>query len=200
MNLLKEKRRLVKLAEQFGQPPDPILLQELEELENKIPQKVFNENVNPIPELKEEVSIPVKKLSESTLVNPEPVLLRVTKDLELKVKYLEQWLSRIASTNAGGGAATIYDLDMPTKFVTTNYTIGRKDYYIGVSSSVKTYITLQSPPLKAGKTVVIKDESGMAQFAPIAIIGTIDNDVNGLEIRINNGAVTLLYRDGWRVI
>jgi hypothetical protein len=49
--------------------------------------------------------------------------------------------------------------------------------------------------------VVIKDESGHAQLTPIAIVGNIDNDPNGAEIRINNGAVQLVYHNnGWRII
>jgi hypothetical protein len=140
---------------------------------------------------------------ESTVVNPEPVLAQPQKDLEREIKYLREWVSRIAATGPGGGAAEIYNLDIPARSVTTDYTIGRKDYYIGVSSTVKTYITL--PPIgsnvKEGRVVVIKDESGHAQLTPIKIVGTVDNDVNGAEIRINNGAVQLVYHNGcWRII
>lgn len=128
-----------------------------------------------------------------------PELAAVTR----KIKYLEEWLQKIAVAGpAGGGAGEIYNLDMPTMLVTGDYTIGRKDYYIGVNADVKTYITLPTSGvnLKNGREVVIKDESGHAQLTPIKIIGTIDNDPNGAEIRINNGSVTLLYRDGWRII
>ena len=103
----------------------------------------------------------------------------------------------------GGGAAQIYNLDIPVRAVTGDYTVGRKDYYIGVSSSVKTYITLPTmgSNLKDGRVIVIKDESGRAQLTPIAIVGTIDNDPNGAEIRINNGALQLVWRNnGWRII
>lgn len=116
---------------------------------------------------------------------------------------MEQAIGRIAATGPGGGAGEIYNLDMPTKQVTGDYTVGRKDYYVGVNANVKSYITLPTPGqnLKNGRVVVIKDESGHAQLTPIKIIGTIDNDPNGAEIRINNGALQLLYRDGsWRII
>jgi hypothetical protein len=131
------------------------------------------------------------------------VLAQPQKDLEREIKYLREWVSRIAATGPGGGAAEIYNLDIPARSVTTDYTIGRKDYYIGVSSTVKTYITLPSigSNVKEGRVVVIKDESGHAQLTPIKIVGTVDNDVNGAEIRINNGAVQLVYHNGcWRII
>jgi hypothetical protein len=144
-----------------------------------------------------------RQVRESTVVNPEPVLAQPQKDLEREVRYLKEWVSRIAATGPGGGAAQIYNLDIPAKSVTGDYTIGRKDYYIGVSSTVKTYITLPAigSNVKEGRVVVIKDESGHAQLTPIAIVGTIDNDPNGAEIRINNGAVQLVYHNnGWRII
>ena len=134
--------------------------------------------------------------------NPDTVdpNIRAVQD---KLKFLEQAIGRIAATGPGSGAAEIYNLDLPTKTVTGDYTIGRKDYYVGVNNSVKTYITLPTSGsnVKNGRVVVIKDESGHAQLTPIKIVGTIDNDPNGAEIRINNGAVQLLYSDGqWRII
>jgi hypothetical protein len=139
---------------------------------------------------------------KESIVAPEPVLAQPQKDLEREIKYLREWVSRIAATGPGGGAAEIYNLDMPTTTVTGDYVIKRKDYYIGVSSAVKTYITLPTTGvnLKNGRVVIIKDESGHAQLTPIAIVGTIDNDPNGAEIRVNNGTVQLIYRDGWRII
>lgn len=149
------------------------------------------------------IDLAVKNIAESTLVNPEPTLAQPTPALELKVKYLEQWISRIAATGPGGGAGQVYNLDYPTKSVTGDYTIGRKDYYIGVSSAVKTYITLPitGSNLKDGRVLIVKDESGHAQLTPIKLVGTIDNDPNGAEIRINNGAVQLVYHNGcWRIV
>jgi hypothetical protein len=140
--------------------------------------------------------------TEQGVVAPEPVLAQPQKDLERELRYLREWIGKIAATGPGGGAAQIYNLDMPTTTVTGDYVIKRKDYYIGVNSTVKTYITLPTAGvnLKNGRVVIIKDESGHAQLTPIAIVGTIDNDPNGAEIRINNGAVQLIYRDGWRII
>lgn len=134
--------------------------------------------------------------------NPDTVDPNI-RAIQDKLKFMEQWLGKIAATGPGGGAGEIYNLDMPTRVVTGDYLIGRKDYYVGVNADVKTYITLPTPGknLKDGRVVVIKDESGHAQLTPIKIVGTVDNDPNGAEIRINNGAVQLLYRNGsWRII
>ena len=130
---------------------------------------------------------------------------QVPQDIKLiteKLKFLEQAIGKIAATGPGSGAAEIYNLDMPTRVVTGDYEINRKDYYIGVNCSTKCTITLPSAGrnLKNGRVVVVKDESGHAQLTPIKIVGTIDNDVNGVELRINNGAIQFIYRDGWRII
>jgi len=244
MNKLQEKRALLALAQRFGQPPAPGLVEEIARLEEEercielreaeIRQRIAedlqqiwgeqHELVQSPPESPPEpteqpsepnpqpVQTPIAEsiahkvarvITESGVVAPDPVLAQPQKDLEREIKYLREWVSRIAATGPGGGAAEIYNLDIPARSVTTDYTIGRKDYYIGVSSTVKTYITLPSigSNVKEGRVVVIKDESGHAQLTPIKIVGTVDNDVNGAEIRINNGAVQLVYHNGcWRII
>lgn len=122
------------------------------------------------------------------------------KDVQNKLKFLEQAIGRIAALGPGSGAAEIYNLDMPAKSVTGDYAMGRKDYYVGVNSTTKAYITLPTENVKNGRVVVVKDESGRAQITPIKINGTIDNDPSGAEIRVNNAALQLIYRDGWRII
>ena len=173
------------------------------------PVQIAPENTPEVPVLPSTVADQVAasisrqlQTEEGTLVRPDAEMPAATAALEQKVKYLENWVSRIAATGPGGGAAEIYNLDMPTTTVTGDYVIKRKDYYIGVSSAVKTYITLPTTGvnLKNGRVVIIKDESGHAQLTPIAIVGTIDNDPNGAEIRINNGTVQLIYQNGWRII
>lgn len=86
-----------------------------------------------------------------------------------------------------------------TEVTSNNYTVVDSDYYIGVNVAETSTIILPTDP-SAGRTIVIKDESGNAQLNPIHIDGTIDNDAGGATIKINNGAVQLLYRNGWRII
>ena len=52
-----------------------------------------------------------RQVRESTVVNPEPVLARPTKNLEAEVKRLEQWISRLAATGPGGGEVNLRYLD-----------------------------------------------------------------------------------------
>jgi hypothetical protein len=87
-----------------------------------------------------------------------------------------------------------------TTIVNSNtYVVLDSDYYIGVNNASYTTITLPSTPA-SGRMVIIKDESGNAQLYPIKIDGNVDNDPGGAEIRINNGGVQLIYRNGWRIV
>lgn len=81
-----------------------------------------------------------------------------------------------------------------------NYVVQDQDYYIGANNQTESVtIILPSEP-SSGRMVIIKDESGRAQINPIKIDGNIDNDPGGAEIRINNGGVQLIYRNGWRIV
>ena len=127
--------------------------------------------------------------------------IRSFNDVKKKIQFLQDWVAKISVTGPGGGAGDIINLDMPTTVVTGDYTVTRRDYYVGVNCDVKCNITLPDPStIVNGREVIIKDESGHAQLTPIKVIGTVDNDPNGFEIRINNGSVTLIYRNGWRIV
>jgi len=87
-----------------------------------------------------------------------------------------------------------------TTYVNSNtYVVVDSDYYIGVNTAAYTTITLPSTP-SSGRMLIIKDESGNAQRYPIKLDGNVDNDSGGAEIRINNGGVQLIYRNGWRIV
>ena len=87
-----------------------------------------------------------------------------------------------------------------TILVTSNtYTVTDSDYYIGVNVPEYTTIILPLVP-DSGRMLIVKDESGFAQLNPIKLDGNIDNDPDGAEIRINNGGVQLIYRNGWRIV
>jgi len=170
---------------------------------------------------------------ESTVVNPEPVLAQPQRDLEREVKYLKEWVSRIAATGPGGGEVNLRYLDdidrssistgkfltyqpntrlftfeavpagqtvnATTAVTTGSYTISTQDYYIGVNTS--TSVTISMPvSTTSGRTIIIKDESGRCSKNEITIAGTIDNDTSGAILAIDNGALHLIYRQGWRII
>lgn len=160
----------------------------------------------PVGKVPDETQIPdidkYLKPLKSDVKHADP-LTNEFKQVNDKIKFLERWIGQIQNTGPGSGAAEIYNLDLPTKHVTGDYTIGRKDYYVGVNADVKTYITLPEigSNVKDGRVVIIKDESGHAQLTPIKIVGIVDNDPNGAELRINNGALQLIYSNGcWRII
>ena len=85
-----------------------------------------------------------------------------------------------------------------TSIADDDYFVLDEDYYIGVTVSPIT-VTLPATTT-SGRTIVIKDETGNAQNNNIIIAGNIDNDAGGVILAINNGAVQLLFRNGWRII
>jgi hypothetical protein len=62
----------------------------------------------PMPSLAEKTA---KVISEQGVVAPEPVLARPQKDLAQEVKYLREWIGRIAATGTGGGEVNLRFLD-----------------------------------------------------------------------------------------
>jgi Asp-tRNA(Asn)/Glu-tRNA(Gln) amidotransferase C subunit len=93
-----------------------------------------------------------------------------------------------------------HDIVYTTHLVETpTYTVDDDDYYVGVNYDGDVTITLPVTP-NSGRMVIIKDESGNAESNPITVQGTVDNDAGGFIIQINNGAIQLIYRNGWRIV
>lgn len=86
-----------------------------------------------------------------------------------------------------------------TEVTTSTYTVDDNDYYIGVNYAGPVTITLPSST-NSGRMLIIKDEDGDAETNPITVLGTVDNDTGGFIIQINNGAIQLIYRNGWRIV
>jgi len=86
-----------------------------------------------------------------------------------------------------------------TLVTTSSYTASVDDHYIGVNYSGTCTITLPSG-ISNGEQLVIKDESGSASINPIVVSGTVDNDTGGFTLQINNGSISLIYRNGWRIV
>jgi hypothetical protein len=93
-----------------------------------------------------------------------------------------------------------HDITYTTTLVTTpTYTVNGQDYYIGVDYAGSVTIALPTTP-SSGRMLIIKDESGDAENNPITVLGNVDNDVGGFIIQINNGAIQMIYRNGWRIV
>lgn len=86
-----------------------------------------------------------------------------------------------------------------THVTTSTYTVQDEDFYIGVDYAGPCTITLPATT-NSGRLITIKDEDGDAENNPITVLGTVDNDPDGFIIQINNGAIQMIYRDGWRII
>nr|QMP83728.1 MAG: hypothetical protein [Caudoviricetes sp.] len=217
---------------------------------------IKNETVEP---LIEEVVFPIEKQTEpkqdfiSSVVNsitkeetnkikehtdlfnqPNVKLVDPTvKSLQDKLKFLEDWVSKISMAGPGGGEVNFRYLDdvnsgsigenkyltynqdnrkfyfdyitnntivNNTTFVTSNtYSLVSTDYYVGVNSPEATTIFLQTTA-QEGKIIVIKDESGNCSTNPISVVGNVDNDIGGFILKIDNGAIQMVYRNGWRII
>jgi hypothetical protein len=126
-----------------------------------------------------------------------------------------RWLDDVARETISDGRWLKYD-DSRKKFVfdeinpyevvynttqvtTPTYTVDENDYYIGVNYAGPVTITLPTST-NSGRMLIIKDEDGDAETNPITVLGTVDNDTGGFIIQINNGAIQLIYRNGWRIV
>ena len=222
---LKEKRMLESLGARFGiglkeeevKEVPPTLLQlpvvEPEPVVEEV-QVVVEE---PVEEIVESVIPPLPVLPVKTIVSKSVEMISKAVDTQSAVDKIEDPLRKeieamkksIAdfhkfatrhSQMGGGGAGDVISLDHQTTVVSTSsYTIGRHDYYVGVDYPNNVAIYLPTTA-KDGRPLIIKDESGSAGFYPITVVGLVDNDPDGFIIKVNNGAVQLIYRNGWRII
>jgi hypothetical protein len=93
-----------------------------------------------------------------------------------------------------------HDIVYTTILITTHtYTVSDEDYYMGVNYAGPVTITLPTTP-SSGRMLIIKDESGNASTNPITVLGTVDNDTGGFIIQLDNGAIQMIYRNGWRIV
>lgn len=93
-----------------------------------------------------------------------------------------------------------HDIVYTTILITTpTYTVSDEDYYMGVNYTGPVTITLPVTP-NSGRMIIIKDESGNASTNPITVLGTVDNDTGGFIIQLDNGAIQMIYRNGWRIV
>jgi len=121
-------------------------------------------------------------------------------DVRKRIKYLEDWISKISLAGSGGGAGDTISLDYPVKLVNGDYTLTHKDYYVGVNAATTVTITIPNSIGFSGRKIVNKDESGNCASNPIVVNGTVDNDAGGFVLQMNNGGIQMIYRDGWRII
>jgi hypothetical protein len=108
--------------------------------------------------------------------------------------------------SSGISPLTSYSVHSAVGITGATYSATATDYYIGVSYAGQVTVTLPSSP-DTGREIVIKDESGNAGSGTsrqITIVGAtasdkIDNQSSAI-LNINNGALNLIYKNGWRII
>jgi hypothetical protein len=126
-----------------------------------------------------------------------------------------RWLDDVARETIADGRWLKYDasikkfvfddinpfevVENTTEVTTSTYTVTPTDFYIGVNYAGPVTIILPASA-NSGRMLIIKDEDGDAETNPITVQGTVDNDVGGFIIQINNGGIQLLYRNGWRIV
>jgi hypothetical protein len=213
------KNELPKVRAQIIAFPVPPSLDELEQLLRETAEELVELQPSQEPILTEEAplpSIPVTetlidravthiakevKNEDNSYQQPEADLSgRSVNDIRKKLKFLEDWISKISLTGPGGGAGDVISLDHPVQLITGNYTITRRDYYIGVNAAAAVNITLLDAVGHPGRLIVIKDESGNCSNNPIIVNGTVDNDPGGFILQMDNGGIQMIYRNGWRII
>jgi hypothetical protein len=77
------------------------------------------------------------------------------------------------------------------------YSTSNVTNYVGVSYAGPVAIALHTG--YTGQRITVKDETGYASTNAITLVGSIDNQSNAV-LQINNGSLTLIYNNGWRII
>jgi len=203
---------------EFPKPPSlddlmAMLTETIEEVSNELvqtqPEKESPETETSVPDTTEPVAEQTladrtsEFLSKSKDSFQQPDPLTVAPDMDAitkKLRFLEQWISKISMAGPGGGAGSVAKLDHETKLITTpTYNISTKDYYLGVNYAGPVTITLPTI-VNNGRMYIIKDESGICSTNPITVIGNVDNDPGGFILAQDNGGIQLIYRNGWRIV
>ena len=94
-----------------------------------------------------------------------------------------------------------------------SYQVQNADYYVGVGTGSQSKpgpctVTLPANPVK-GRVVIIKDESGVSSQYPITVVtpegrvgkeSEIDSAIGEAQLAQDNGSVSLVFNNGWRII
>ena len=199
MLLLNEKTEIVNELVQPQAPEIPVSA-----TPSASPKKVAEEETKPVvveKTLADRTSDFISK-SKDSYQQPDPLMVASDMDaVTKKLRFLEQWISKISMAGPGGGAGDSVSLTNYTTLVTDPiYVVRRKDYYIGVNYAGAVTITLPTFDVVSGRKLIIKDESGHCSANPITVDGTVDNDAGGFILQMDNGAIQMIYRNGWRII
>ena len=170
-------------------------------LEENVTEEILPSTPFAEPTLAERSAKFISEAPKDSFQQPDPLVVPDNMDaIRGKLKFLEQWISKVSMAGFGGGAGSVAKLDHETKLITTNtYSVTTKDFYVGINYAGSVTITLPTI-VNDGKMYIIKDESGHCSINPITVLGTVDNDTGGFILAQDNGGVQLIYRNGWRIV
>jgi len=216
------EEQIVQIKETIDYPTPPslddlMLLLGETKIEEETNELVQTQPEEKSPEIKTPVSDTPAPIAEQTLADrtsdfiskskdsfqqPDPLVVPSDMDaITKKLRFLEQWISKVSMAGPGGGAGDSVSLTNYTTVVTNStYAVKRKDYYVGINYAGAVTITMPTFDVVQGRIIIIKDESGHASTNPITVQGTIDNDAGGFVLQMDNGGVQMIYRNGWRII
>jgi hypothetical protein len=203
----------VQALEEVYIEPEPIMEESPESVLTPELTKLFNEQSyqqpevgpvdNDVRQIRDKLKFIEQWMGKISLAGPGSgeVNLRYLDDIVRSSIYDGRYLRYNATLKKFEFAeVNPHDIVYTTNNVTTStYTVSSDDYYVGVTYNGPTTITLPSNP-SSGRMLIIKDESGNASVNPITVLGTVDNDPTGFIIQLDNGAIQLLYRNGWRIV
>lgn len=202
---------------------------QVKELVEKVVEEIVEEVAEPTLQEKSVQYITAEAPAEKTVINEAVVFQKQIDNLKSHINQLAlgmqgiggggevnlRWLDDVDRSSIADGRWLKYNASIDkfqfddinpyevvfntTDVNTATYTVQDEDYYLGVIYAGAVTITLPSSP-NSGRVLVVKDETGNASSNPITVSGTVDNDSEGFILQIDNGAITLIYRDGWRII
>jgi hypothetical protein len=138
-------------------------------------------------------------LTETESVTAEDIFLV----LDLNEFYAAAQPKRITLSGLKSSLGALPLTNSTTYVDSAVYNVTDTDYYIGVNySGVATVV--MPPVVTPGRVIIVKDESGNAGSGVnrnIRISGSsqIDGEDEAI-ISYDDGSLTFIYRDGWRVI
>lgn len=221
----KEKLMLERLGARFGvkveeeverevpatlvEQPVVVLEPIVEEVEvvEPIPEPIVENVIPPLPQLPVDTIVTKSVEMISKAVDVQSAVDKVDDPIRRELDAIKKTITdlhryaRNTSQMSGGGAGDVISLDHQTTLVSSpSYNLGRHDYYVGVNYPGIVNITIPDVGVKNGRYIIIKDESGRCSKFPIIVSGNVDNDPDGFILRIDNGGIQMIYRNGWRIV
>jgi hypothetical protein len=151
-------------------------------------------------------------IKETVISQGDPVLLDPTNNLQLKVKQLEKWVSKIAATGPGSGSAWLWDLyDVDSGIKTTSVDTQILSYDGALNKWTNknqlqvdnTSITVSGGVISAqayyGSFYSTQNLTSLTTSAQTLRINNVDQNNNGVNLNTSTGVFTLVHPGTYNV-